>query len=65
MMMVIMLMGFIVVSMFVSAIVWVARDLLVKSPRRRQWVAEHDELVGGEKFYAWCRDQKVDPRYFL
>lgn len=54
------------VCLLAAAIGWLVREFAVKIPRRRRWVAEHDGvLIGDEKFYDWCYENGIDPKYYF
>ena len=45
--------------------VWLIREFAIKSPRRRRWIAAHDgHLIGSDEFFAWCKEEGVDPGYY-
>ena len=54
------------VAAIIGGSAYIVYDLVVKGRRRREWVADHGGcLIGSEKFFVWCNEVGIDPRYYL
>ncbi len=56
----------IIVAFVAYEIVSVARELFVKGPRCAKWSDKHNGLmVGSDEFFDWCRENGVNPNYYI